>query len=95
MLVNLDHGSRRLPFGWLLSDGLVLVRIERLAKRRVADYPGATEGREQLLLHQLNATDQLWVGALRVGLGGFDRAVEIVKRRQQLRASRATPRCSA
>jgi len=44
VLVNLNHCASRLAFSRLLSNGLMLVRIERLAKRRVADYSGAAKG---------------------------------------------------
>src|SRR5206468_3874961 len=64
--------------------GLVAVRVEALALRRLGLDPDAGERREQLLLDEADALRQVVVAVLGLVLGGGQRAVEVVERGQQL-----------
>src|SRR3954469_1145982 len=84
LAVDLDDRAARGALDRLLGNRLVAVRVERLALRRVLLDSHARERRQQLVLHEADAVGQVVVAVLGLGLGGVQRAGEVVDRGQEL-----------
>src|SRR5689334_14333123 len=83
--VDLDDGARLGAVGRrLLGDRLVAMRIEPLALRRVGLDADARERGEQLGLDEADPVGEVVVAVLGLGLGGRQRALEVVERGQKL-----------
>src|SRR4051794_5776950 len=83
-LVDLHDGAGLGALERLLGHGLVLVGVEDLALGRELLDPDARQRAEQLLLDQPDALGQVMLGVGLLGLGGDQRPVQVVQRRQQL-----------